>query len=616
MAGTWQQDLIAVQALKSESCVQVRRRIFRQLVESVIYEGIITPQLEPAKNVSLFRLEGKDAEGRKVTYWCYGHRRLTFDRIRLVEETPLMRDSSEGEAEALSLRLFVQEVLDVSGTASNKLASFTEELEHTLLKDSIAQYVRMQGNTLLHELHGEELESAVMDGHRYHPSYKSRIGFDYGDHFAYGPEFAQDVKPLWLAVRKDETRTAILPNLTFDGLMQQELGQEQMQVFRSLMQNEGFEPDRYVFVPVHPWQWRSVIAPVYADELRMKRIFMLGPSNDAYHPQQSIRTLTNITEPHKNYVKLSMNLLNTSSSRQLLPHFTVTAPVLSSWLQTLVDEDPFLKDEAKLILLREVAAVSYDPRGKTTSPLYAAIGCIWRESINSHLQTDEDSVPFYALCTLERDGTPFIDPWLKAYGLEAWLDQLLDRCVLPVLHLAAVHGVATESHAQNMVMIHRNGLPERLALKDFHEDVLYCRAFLSRPDLCPDLSQVHERYELKEERANFEALDVAPLRYLTLGALFFVNLGELAMMLADRYGFEETQFWQRTAACIERHMDRNPNWKERFETLDLFAPTTRVEQLTFKRLALQTKGLSHEVSNPLSAFLPSSATMNREEIRL
>lgn len=39
----WQQDLIAVEALKSDSCVQVRRRIFRQLVESVIYEGIVSP---------------------------------------------------------------------------------------------------------------------------------------------------------------------------------------------------------------------------------------------------------------------------------------------------------------------------------------------------------------------------------------------------------------------------------------------------------------------------------------------------------------------------------------------------------------------------------------------
>ncbi|MDR6553496.1 IucA/IucC family protein [Paenibacillus qinlingensis] len=616
MGSTWQQDLIALEALKSESCVQVRRRIFRQLVESVIYEGIVVPFSQPAGNVTRFVLQGQDAEGRGVTYWCLGQRRLTFGRIRLQEDAPLIRIGSDGEAEAFSLRLFIQEVLNVPWTDQNKLGSFTEELEHTLLKDTMAQYVRMLGDTNLHQMNGEELESAVMDGHRYHPSYKSRIGFDYGDHLVYGPEFAQDVKPLWLAVSKAESRIAVMPDLTFDGLLREELGHEEVESFGKMLRSEGWEPEAYAFVPVHPWQWRRIIAPAYAEELNKKRLMLLSPSKDEYRAQQSIRTLSNRTAPQKTYVKLSMNLLNTSSSRQLLPHYTVTAPVISAWLQTLVDGDPYLKEEAKLILLREIAALSYDPQGSTPSPLYAAIGCIWRESLHGYLRDGEETAPFYALCTLERDGTPFIEPWLQTYGIEAWLNRLLERCVLPVLHLAAVHGVATESHAQNMVMVHRDGLPERLALKDFHEDVLYNRSFLSRPDLCPDLTQVHERYAHKEERANFEVEDIAPLRYLTLGALFFVNLAELAMMLHDRYGFEEGQFWQMTAACIHRHIERDARWKERFDTLDLFAPTTRVEQLTHKRLALQTKGLSHEVPNPLSAFLPSSYCTNREEIRL
>ena len=368
MASTWQQDLIALQALKSESCIHVRRRIFRQLVESVIYEGIITPHSEPVGDAMRFSLQGQDAEGQAVTYWCLGQRRLTFGRIRLQEDAPLVRIGSDGEAEALSLRLFIQEVLNVSGTDRNKLVSFTEELEHTLLKDTIAQYVRMLGVTELHQLSGEELESAVMDGHRYHPSYKSRIGFDYGDHLTYGPEFAQDVQPLWLAVSKVESRIAVLPGLTFDGMLSEELGNEVVASFRDLLQSEGFDPEAYAFVPVHPWQWRRAIAPVYAEELTKKRMLLLGPSKDAYRAQQSIRTLSNRTAPQKTYVKLSMNLLNTSSSRQLLPHYTVTAPVLSAWLQTLVDGDPYLKVEAKLILLREVAAFSYDPQGSIIPP--------------------------------------------------------------------------------------------------------------------------------------------------------------------------------------------------------------------------------------------------------
>ncbi len=32
-----------LKALESEDCISVRRRVLRQLVESLIYEGIITP---------------------------------------------------------------------------------------------------------------------------------------------------------------------------------------------------------------------------------------------------------------------------------------------------------------------------------------------------------------------------------------------------------------------------------------------------------------------------------------------------------------------------------------------------------------------------------------------
>ncbi|MGG2200421.1 IucA/IucC family protein [Paenibacillus validus] len=615
MECTWQQDLMAAQALRSEACVHVRRRIFRQLAESVIYEGIVTPLMEAEGEKILYSLQGQDAAGRKVIYRCLGQRRFTFGRIRMLTESPLIRLGGGVEAEASSLRLFVEEVLDMPGVDRSKLISFAEELEQTLLKDAIAQFHRISEGRELRRLSGDDLESAVMDGHRYHPSYKSRIGFDYADHLAYGPEFARDVTPIWLAVRKEESRAAVLPGMSLDGLLREELGDAAVDSFQALLRSENCDPADYFFAPVHPWQWRRAIVPACAEELRTKRMVLLGCSPDAYRAQQSIRTLANRTEPHKAYIKLSMNLLNTSSSRQLLPHYTVTAPVLSFWLQSLVDGDRYLKEEAKLILLREVAAVSYDPQDhkgdgrrsgrehdQAPHPLYAAVGCIWRESLHRYLQLGEECVPFYALCASERDGTPLIEPWLQAYGIEAWLNRLLERCVLPVLHLAAVHGVATESHAQNMVMVHREGWPERLALKDFHEDVLYCRSFLKQPEFCPDLTVVHERYAVQEERANFETEDVTPLRYLTLGALFFVNLGELAMMLADWYGFEERRFWRMTSACIHRHQAKDPHWKERFEALDLFAPTTRVEQLTYKRLTVQSKGLSHRVPNPLSAF--------------
>ncbi|MEK3883843.1 IucA/IucC family protein [Paenibacillus sp. PL2-23] len=614
----WQKDVMAARALQSEAGARVLRRIFRQLVESVIYEGIVTPRDVQEEAGVRFELDGTDAEGRQVVYWCMGRRRDTFGRIRLLSSSTVMRRSVEGESEAGSLRQFVWETLNVPGTEKEKLSAFAEELEQTCLKDTIAQYIREQSGASLRGLDGDALESAVMDGHRYHPSYKSRIGFDLAEHLAYGPEFAQDLTPLWLAVRREDCRSAVLSSRTLASHMVSELGEEGVQGLLGVLRAEGCEPELYELLPVHPWQWRHAIAAACGEELRMKRMVMLGTASDVYRAQQSIRSWANRSNPEKAYMKLSMNLVNTSSSRQLLPHYTVTAPALSDWLQTLVDGDTYLRKEARVILLRETAAISYDPPSRTEArhPLYAAAGCIWRESIHRYLEEGEGAAPFFALFAEELDGTPFIDPWLQAYGIEPWLLLLLERCMLPVVHLSAVHGVALEAHAQNMVLVHRNGLPERVALKDFHEDVLYHPAFLSQPELCPDLSRVHECYEQPEECANFEADSVDRLRYLTLGALLFVNLGELAMLLEDKYGYSEARFWRLAAQCIHHHQQRHEDWSARFETLDLFAPTTWVERLTCKRLTSRKTGMSHEVPNPLFAYRRQDCSMSREEISI
>ena len=89
-----------------------------------------------------------------------------------------------------------------------------------------------------------------------------------------------------------------------------------------------------------------------------------------------MRTLRNITSPKKPYVKLSMNLLNTSTLRTLKPYSVVSAPVISNWLNDVVSNDAYLMDEARLILLSEFSSVTYDTNKKA---IYGSLGCIWRK---------------------------------------------------------------------------------------------------------------------------------------------------------------------------------------------------------------------------------------------
>src|SRR5690606_14123813 len=114
----------------------------------------------------------------------------------------------------------------------------------------------------------------------------------------------------------------------------------------------------------------------------------LGTAEDSYRPQQSIRTLANITAPEKAYLKLSLSIVNTSTSRILAPHTVENAPRITDWLQGIARDDRFLREEVRPVLLGEVLGAAYDrPSFDLGHPsaTYGILSCIWRESIHPFL---------------------------------------------------------------------------------------------------------------------------------------------------------------------------------------------------------------------------------------
>ncbi len=597
------------EAVRSERFVEVRRRIFRQLIESLIYEGVLLPETEAEGEALVFRIGGRTEAGEPVLYRCRGRRRFTFGRIRL-DERPVSRLAGGTEAEANSPTRFLLEVRASLDADDERLVAFAAELEQTLLKDALAQHFRHEeGRALIGENY-DSLESGVTDGHPYHPSYKSRMGFDHEDNRLYGPEFAPEVQPLWLAARKDLSRVAVSERLRLGSFLSDELGAEKVDSFEEEIRRAGAEPEDYVFLPVHPWQWREKVAASFADDLREGRLILLGESEDAYRPQQSIRTLTNATSPEKSYLKLSMSIVNTSTGRVLAPHTVANAPVISDWLKGLVEGDPFLRDEARVVMLGEVMGLSYDPPPTSDlvrSATYGVLGCVWRESLHRFLGPGEGAIPFNALCALDLDGRPMIEPWVRESGAEGWLLKLFEASIVPVIHFLYAHGVALESHAQNVVLIHEGGVPRRLALKDFHDGIRFSRAHLAEPERCPALLGTPE-YHARVNRNSFvETDDAAAVRDFFHDAFFFINLGELALFVADRFGFGEERFWGLARRVIRYHLHRFPELRERSELFDLFAPEIEVEQLTKRRLFPETELRVHAVANPLSEAVYAGA---------
>jgi len=575
----------------------VRRRVLRQLLEALLYEGALGVRTSDAGDSIV---DGVDERGEPVRYVFTARRRHGFDRIA-VGPDPVRRLSGAEDREAGSVTRLLGEVRDALQADPEHLARFAHELEETLVKDALAQHVRRQRADVLAGADYDALEGTIMDGHRYHPTYKSRLGFDLADNLAFGPEFAEPVRPLWLAARRSITEVTLSSTVSEARFVRGQLDDSTLTRFEARIRAWGEDPALFTLVPVHPWQWREKVASAFAAQLAHRDLLVLGEDPHVFTAQQSIRTLACTGAPQRPYLKLTLSIVNTSTSRVLAPHTVRNAPLVSDWLARVAGADPFLRDELRTVLLAEVMGSAVNPAPAADlarADGYGTLACIWRESLHPRLDPGEQAVPFNGLTACECDGTPLIDGWVRALGLAPWLARVADVSAIPLLHLLCRHGIALEAHAQNVVLLHRAGLPTRVALKDFHDGVRFCRAQLAEPELCPDLTAPPAHH--LNRNSFLETDDLSLVADFLLDAFFFVNLGELAIFLADAYDLDEHDFWAIVDERIAIYQRRFPELADRFALFDVRKPAIAVEKLATRRLLPDTELRLHAVPNPLA----------------
>lgn len=589
--------------VSSDACVAVRRRVIRQLTEALLYEGIVAPRIAEERDGLTFTLAGADAQGAPVAYLCRGRRRPSFGRIRLTD--PVVTRVSGGRAEEVTspaqflIELALEQTIDPA-----RLAQFIGEIDQTLIKDAQAQVFACADPRPLRGRPYADVESALCDGHPYHPTYKSRIGFDLADNRRFGPEFGPTLQPLWVATHRSHTRTRASAHLDVPTFLRAELGEEVLAGWRRTLERGGRSAADYNLLPVHPWQWERQLAPSLFQDGRDGLLVPLGPAPDLYRPQQSIRTLANFTDPRKASLKQALSIVNTSTARILAPHTVENAAIISDWLANTVAADPFLAGEARPIFLRELLGVAYEsPRpALLRDGTYGALSCVWRESLEQHLEPGEAGLPWAALTSIDRDGRPIIDDWVQASSAEVFTRRLLAVSVLPVLHVLVAHGIGLESHAQNMILVHRDGVPVRVALKDFHDGVRFSPAHLARPESAPALCPTPEHH-VRVNRNSFVTTDApTAVRDFVLDAFLHINLGELALFMAERYRLSENWFWSATRELLTAHRQRFSRLAPRFALFELAGPSIAIERLTQRRFFGETGVTEQAAPNPLAGL--------------
>lgn len=592
----------------NKSIVQrAEQRVIKQLLQALLFEQIIEFMTQAAdtnfdnNNVLDFIMPATTG----IEYRAQGTIQHSFGIIRFNDKT-VQRHALDGSASTATLEEVIADIVLPLDDAALK-DSFINELRHTLTHEIQAQTLAPTSLPPVDELSYSTLEGVLMHGHPYHPCFKSRLGFDAIDNYAYAPEFANPIEVLWLAVDKSLMASNTLSGIEVSEWVADFVGASAHQKLQNILSHRLEDSDKtttdYTLLPVHPWQWQQMLIEALQPLLVAGDIIYLGSTGETYRAQQSIRSLTADTKG-KPYLKLSMHLVNTSSTRILAKHTVLNAAIMTAWLKRLAAEDDS-RDAEQIAFLGENVGISLDhevlrARGYQHPALYGGLAAIWRDNADEYLAKGQQAIPLNGVSYVHSDGQALIAPWLAAHGVAAWTEALISVTVPPIIHLLFGHGLALECHAQNIVLVHEDGYPVKVLLKDLHDGVRYSPKHLTRQDLTPKFHQLPAAHAALNRGSFIETNDTDGIRDMTVACLFFVAFADIAIFLQREYQYAETDFWQQVADCISDYQARHPKFAEQFARFDVFAPQTRIESLAKRRLFGDSVFPIKYINNPLA----------------
>ncbi len=550
----------AVAHLEPAVWAKANRLLAAKALAEFSHESLIRPALIDAEgDWGRYLLP---AAGTGVEY-RFRARLLALDHW-LIDKESILRLESGRETPLDALKL-IADLRDELAISPEVLPEYLQELASTLYAAAHKHARAGLSAAALAQAGFQDIETGMLEGHPIFLANNGRTGFSAIDYPRYAPEAAAPVALLWLAAAQDRSGFACVGDWSYAELMRQELGDGLRERFGRAMEELGLDPARYLFIPVHPWQWENRLAQLFAPDLACGDLVFLGPGDDLYLAQQSIRTFFNISRPDRLYVKTALSILNMGFTRGISASVLESGAAVNDWVARLVDEDAYLRN-CRFSLLREDAFAAFRHRhfeaasAKRSDAYKEMLAAIWRENPAARLRPGQRLATMAALMHIGRDGAALLPALIRASGLsiEDWLGAYFRHYLKPLVHCFYAHNLLFSPHCENTILVLENGMPAGVILKDLAEDI----------------GVLNPESELPPEARRL-ALRV-PEEVMTLGIftdVFDCVFRFLAAILLEHAGFPEEGFWRLVAACIREYQEEQPLLADKYRRYDLFAPT-------------------------------------------
>lgn len=542
----------AIAHLSPEHWARANRLLIRKALAEFSHERLLAPQRRPDGAYTVTNDDGAvytfTARRYSLNHWDIDAESIT--RHRDGRELPL--ETSD----------FLIELRETLGLSDEVLPLYLEEINSTLASSAFKLSKPAVSAASLAQGGFQQTETEMTEGHPCFVANNGRLGFNTEDYHAFAPEAATPVQLVWLAVHRDRSTFTSARDCDYQQLIESEIAPSTLAAFADRMTSLELDLDNYHLMPVHPWQWWNRLSTTFASEVAKRYVVYLGPSDDTYLAQQSIRTFFNIDQPSKHYVKTALSVLNMGFFRGLSAGYMKPTPAINDWLADVINNDDVLRDTG-FSILRERAAIGYhheqyEAVATTGSPYLKMLAALWRESPWPSLKPGERLATMASLLHVDRVGDSVVSALIQQSGLvpEAWLRQYLDAYLKPLLHCFYEHDIAFMPHGENLILVLADGVPQRVIMKDIAEEIVVMNA--DRP-LPPEAERIRV----------VAPAELRPLAILT--DVFDCFFRFLSGILSTDGVMDEHTFWSTVADCISDYQESVPHLAGSVSRYDLFS---------------------------------------------
>ncbi len=514
-----------------------------------------------------------------------------------IDENTLVKKRNGG-IDHINALDFIVEFRHTLGVPEHLLPVYLEEISSTLSSASYKLHYQKFTSRELVNSSFQIIEHAMTEGHPCFVANNGRIGFNNEDYIKYAPETNQPFKVYWLAGHKSKATYTAIKKHEYKSLMKKELGINTVVKFQTKLQSLGLDMESYIFIPVHPWQWKNKISQVFAADIANHMLVFLGEGEDYYSAQQSIRTLYNTSHPEKMYTKMALSILNMGFMRGLSPHYMQSTPHITEWIGSLLEKDRYLK-EVGFAMLGEVATVGfqntyYEVLGKTNVH-NKMLSALWRESPNTKIKKGQQLMTMAAFLHVDKEGNSLLAEMIKLspFDTNTWLRKYLHAYLSPLLHCFYTYELVFMPHGENIIMVMENQAPVKILMKDITEEIIVFDVDLDMPE------KVKRLYTKTSDKMKVLSL------FTDVFDCFFRFMSAI---LEKHLGYPEDCFWELVAENIHMYQLRYPELQSKFEKYDLFIP--EFDRCCLNRLQLKNTQQMLNLANPMDSLILEGTLQN------